>query len=124
MSKIDDLTRLRHMIDASKEAVVFLTGKSKAELLRDRLLSLALVRLLEIVGEAASRVSQDKQEALPQIHWKQITGMRNRIAHAYFGIDLDVVWQTVMEDLPLLIIELEKILPNESENNTDSQQYY
>ena len=68
MSKIDDLTRLRHMIDASKEAVVFLTGKSKADLLRDRLLSLALVRLLEIVGEAASRVSQDKQEALPQIH--------------------------------------------------------
>ena len=124
MSKIDDLTRLRHMIDASKEAVVFLTGKSKAELLRDRLLSLALVRLLEIVGEAASRVSQDKQEALPQIHCKQITGMRNRIAHAYFGIDLDVVWQTVMEDLPLLIIELEKILANESESNTDRQQYY
>ena len=124
MSKIDDLTRLRHMIDASKEAVVFLTGKSKAELLRDRLLSLALVRLLEIVGEAASRVSRKKQEALPQIHWKQITGMRNRIAHAYFGIDLDVVWQTVMEDLPLLIIELEKILANESESNTDRQQYY
>ena len=124
MSKIDDLTRLRHMIDASKEAVIFLTGKSKADLLRDRLLSLALVRLLEIVGEAASRVSQKKQEALPQIYWKQITGMRNRIAHAYFGIDLDVVWQTVMEDLPLLIIELEKILANESENNTDLQQYY
>ena len=65
MSKIDDLTRLRHMIDASKEAVVFLTGKSKADLPRDRLLSLALVRLLEIIGEAASRVSQEKQEALP-----------------------------------------------------------
>lgn len=62
MSKIDDLTRLRHMIDASKEAVVFLMGKSKADLLRDRLLSLALVRLLEIVGEAASRVSQKNKK--------------------------------------------------------------
>ena len=50
--------------------------------------------------------------------------MRNRIAHAYFGIDLDVAWQTVMEDLPLLIIELEKILANEKESNTERQQYY
>jgi uncharacterized protein with HEPN domain len=108
MSKIDDSTRLHHMLDASREAVLFIQEKSRDDLESDRILSLALVRLLEIICEAASKVSPEKKANLPQIYWKQITGMRNRIAHAYFGIDLDVVWQTIVEDLPLLISELEK----------------
>jgi uncharacterized protein with HEPN domain len=81
------------------------------------------VRLLEIICEAASKVSPEKKANLPQIYWKQITGMRNRIAHAYFGIDLDVVWQTIVEDLPLLISELEKIIPNENEGNPKYRKY-
>jgi len=88
MSKIDDSTRLHHMLDASREAVLFVQRKSRDDLESDRILSLALVRLLEIICEAASKVSPEKKANLPQIYWKQITGMRNRIAHAYFGIDL------------------------------------
>ena len=123
MSKIDDSTRLYHMLDASREAILFVQEKSRDDLESDRLLSLALVRLLEIICEAASKVSPEKKANLPQIYWKQITGMRNRIAHAYFGIDLDVVWQTIVEDLPLLIAELEKIIPSENESNPKYRKY-
>ncbi|MEI6428198.1 MAG: HepT-like ribonuclease domain-containing protein [Pseudanabaena sp. ELA607] len=123
MSKIDDSTRLHHMLDAASEAVTFVQGKSREDLDSDRLLSLGLVRLLEIVCEAATKVSKEKQAALPNIYWKQITGMRNRVAHAYFGIDLDVVWQTIAEDFPLLIAQLEEIIPNEDESNPNYRQY-
>jgi uncharacterized protein with HEPN domain len=57
-------------------------------------------------------------------HWHQITGMRNRIAHAYFGIDLDVVWQTITTDFPLLISQLEQIIPNENDANPNYRQYF
>ncbi len=123
MSKIDDSTRLHHMLDAATEAVTFIQGKRREDLDNDRLLSLGLVRLLEIVCEAATRVSKEKQAELPNIYWKQITGMRNRIAHAYFGIDLDVVWQTIVEDFPLLIIQLEEIMPKENDAHPDYRQY-
>jgi uncharacterized protein with HEPN domain len=123
MSKIDDSTRLHHMLDAATEAVNFVKGKSREDLESDRLLSLGLVRLLEIVCEAATKVSKEKQSELPNIYWKEITGMRNRIAHAYFGVDLDVVWQTIVEDFPLLINQLEEIIPNEIEANPDYRQY-
>ena len=123
MSKIDDSTRLHHMLDASREAVLFVQEKNRDNLESDRILSLALVRLLEIICEAASKVSPEKKANLPQIYWKQITGMRNRIAHAYFGIDLDVVWQTIVEDLPLLISELEKIISDENEGNPKYRKY-
>lgn len=113
MSKIDDITRLRHMIDAARKACQFMQGKTKNDLESDELLSLAIVRLIEIVGEAASRVSKQKQKQYPEIAWSEITGMRNRIVHAYFDIDTAVVWRTVIEDLPILITQLEAVLASE-----------
>ena len=74
------------------------------------MLALSLVRLLEIIGEAASRVSKEKQAQSPEIPWRQVIGMRNRLTHAYFDINLDFVWQTVTEDLVPLIAELERML--------------
>ena len=123
MSKIDDATPLHHMLDAARESVAFVQGKSREDLDSDRLLSLALVRLIEIVCEAATNVSKQKQAELTGLYWQQIIGMRIRIAHAYFGIDLDVVWQTIVEDFPLLISQLEQVIPNEDEANPNYRNY-
>ena len=72
------------------------------------------VKSIEIVGEAASKVSKERREGLPQIPWANIINMRNRLIHAYSDIDLDVLWKTVIEDLPPLIAELEKIILSEN----------
>jgi uncharacterized protein with HEPN domain len=97
------------MIEAAKEACEMAAGEDRSTLDSDRKLSLALVRLIEIVGEAAASISKDKQSQLTEIPWKSVIGMRNRIVHAYFDIDLDVVWQTVVDDFPFLIDLPEKI---------------
>ncbi|MBW4526568.1 MAG: DUF86 domain-containing protein [Phormidium tanganyikae FI6-MK23] len=103
MSKIDDVTRLRHRLDAATEACEMISGKTRNSLDTDRTLSLALVKLTEIVGEAAANVSKEKQNELSQVPWRDVISMRNRLIHAYFDVDLDIVWQTVTEDLPLLV---------------------
>ncbi len=101
---------LRHMLDHAREAVVLAQGKSRADLDRDRLLELALVRLLEIVGEAASRVSDEDSAKYHEIPWPQIIGLRNRLIHGYDAVDLDILWQIIEHDLPPLITALETIL--------------
>jgi uncharacterized protein with HEPN domain len=101
---------MRHMLDHAKEAVDLLAGREKADLSSNRVLELALVRLVEIVGEAANRLPIEDQSRYPSIPWKEIVGMRNRLVHGYDAIDLDVLWDTVRIDLPQLIEELESIL--------------
>jgi len=88
-----------------------LAGRKKENLARDRVLELALVLLIEIVGEAANRLPIEDQARYPSIPWREIVGMRNRLVHGYDAVDLDVLWDTVKEDLPELIKELERILP-------------
>ncbi len=106
----DDTVRLRHMLDAAKETVSFVQGKQRSDLESNRMLVLSLVRLIEVIGEAASQVTTECQQAHPEIPWPLIVSMRNRLIHAYFDIDLDRVWDTVNEDLPPLARELEKII--------------
>ena len=108
--RLDDETRLRHMLDAARRATAFLGSRSSAELERDEVLTQALVRMLEIIGEAASQVSARGRELWTGIAWRPIIGMRNRLIHAYFDVDLDVVWHTTVDSLPPLIVELERIL--------------
>ncbi|MFM6327124.1 MAG: DUF86 domain-containing protein [Microcystis panniformis] len=110
MSKIDNLTRLKHIRDSAKEALSFVNNRTRQDLDDDRMLSLALVRLIEIMGEAANNVSEPCQVKYFKISWRQIIGMRNRIVHAYFDIDLDIVWQVITQDLGLLLIEVEKAI--------------
>ena len=108
-----DMARLRHILDAAREAVTFTQGRSPSDLDADHMLSLALVRLLEIIGEAARGISSQFREAHPEIAWSQMAGMRDRLIHGYFDVNLDVVWKTVSDDLPVLVAQLEKITPAE-----------
>jgi uncharacterized protein with HEPN domain len=110
MTHHDPTVPMRHMLDHAKEAVALLAGKEKAELSRNRILELALVRLIEIVGEAANRLPIEAQSRYPSIPWREIISMRNRLIHGYDAIDLDILWNTVHTDLPQLIEKLERIL--------------
>ncbi|MEB3289779.1 MAG: DUF86 domain-containing protein [Leptolyngbya sp.] len=98
------------MLDASQKVVQYVENETQDTLKRDEKLALALVRLIEIIGEAASRVSPEKQADLPQIPWKEMIGMRNRIVHAYFDIDYNVVWDTATFNIPSLIETLTEVL--------------
>ncbi len=104
----DDAIRLRHMLDATQEAISFAKGKIREDLDGDRMLLLSLVKDIEIVGEAATKASEDCRREHPEIPWKNIVAMRNRLIHGYFEIDLDIVWKTVAEELPPLLVLLQK----------------
>ena len=104
---------LRHMLEHAREAVTLAHGKGRADLDDDRLLELALVRLLEVVGEAASRVPDEDCAIYPEIPWPQIVGLRNRLIHGYDAVDLDILWQIIEHDLPPLIAALQIILEQE-----------
>ena len=106
----DDLIRLKHMLDAANEASLFVSGKKRNDLDANRQLTLALVKDIEIIGEAASKVSQETKTNYPAIPWLDIVNMRNRLIHAYFDIDLEIVWDTVTKDLPPLMTEIGKIV--------------
>ena len=98
------------MFDAAREAVALTAEKSRADLDAERLLQLGLTRLLEVIGEAASRVSPETRQRFPDIPWPLVIGIRNRLIHGYDTVDLDVVWKTVKGSLPPFILALEKAL--------------
>ena len=106
----DDRIRLRHMLEAAQQARVFARGKSRVDLDNDLQLVWALVKAIEIVGEAAYQISDETKAQLPEIPWREITGMRHRLVHAYFDIDLDILWRTVQTGLPPLIALLHAAL--------------
>jgi len=106
-----DLIRARHMLVAAKEAMEFTAGKTRKNLEKDRMRVLAIIKSIEIIGEAASKVSEEFKSENKNIPWNDITSMRNRLIHAYFDVNLDIVWQTIKTDLPDLIKALEKIVP-------------
>lgn len=109
----DDEARLRHMRDAAKDALSFVENKTRSTLDTERMLTLSLVKCVEIIGEAASRITKQRQAEHPQIPWSKIVGMRNRLIHAYFDIELDIVWDTVTQALPPLLDQLETIIGRE-----------
>lgn len=106
----NDRVRMRHMLDAAQEARLFVAGRSRSDLEVDRQLTLALVKDIEIIGEAASRVSDECRQRYAAIPWQNIVAMRNRLIHGYFDINLDVVWATVSQELAPLIGQLEQAL--------------
>ncbi len=110
MSRHSDLVRLRHMLDHAREAVALVANKSQGDLENTRLLELGLVRLVEIVGEAAAQVSEEGRGMCPGIPWNDVVGMRNKLIHGYDQVDPGILWDTVTDDLPHLIRELESIL--------------
>lgn len=110
MTKVDDTTRLHHMLDAAKEAVEFAENQYLEALYIDRKLALSLTKLVEIIGEAASKVTQETRQQYSTLPWQFMIGIRNRLTHGYFDIDWSILWETVNRDLPPLIEELEAIL--------------
>lgn len=110
----EDRIRLQHMIEAAQAAQRFMAGRQRADLDLDQLLLFAVVRAIEIVGEAATRVSEETRAATPDVPWPAIIGMRNRVVHAYFNIDREIVWKTLMLELPQLLPALQAALDAES----------
>lgn len=105
-----DLVRFRHMLDSAQAILTFVKRKKRSHLDKDRLLFSAILREFEILGEAGGKISLQKQQKFSDIPWKQLVGMRNRLIHAYFDVDRDIVWKTIREYLPSLKKRLEKIV--------------
>jgi len=102
----DDRWRIGHMIEAAEQALDFVRSRTRQDLETDPMLRFALTRAVEIIGEAASQVSEPGRAELPAVPWRQIVGMRNRLVHAYFDIDRDILWDTVQLFLPQLLRQL------------------
>lgn len=105
-----DLVRVLHMRDAARQALEFTEGRTRADLDDNAMLMLALTRLLEIIGQAAKYVSEPARAMAPGIPWREIAGTRDRIAHGYFDINLDIVWDILSLDLPKLQGELDYLV--------------
>lgn len=111
--KRNDLIRIRHILDAVNEALSFARNRTRADLASDRMLTLSLIKSIELMGEAASKVSSETREENPRIPWESMIAMRNRLIHVYFDIDVDRVWDTVTEDLPVLKAAVEETISSE-----------
>lgn len=108
-----DEERLFDMMTAADKAIEFTAGKRRADLDQDELLALALVRPLEILGEAAKYVSEETRNASPEIPWREIAGTRDRLIHGYYSVDLDIIWSIIKNDLPPLRSQLLLMLEGE-----------
>lgn len=102
-----DLARLKHMLDSVNAILSFIKGKRRASLDNNRLLISGIIREFEVLGEAARQISDQTVHSYPKWPWKQLIGMRNRLIHAYFDVDYDIVWKTAKEQLPILKKQLE-----------------
>jgi len=114
MSLHDDRIPLRHMRDHAAEVVALTQTSSRQELEESRLFQLALTRLVEIVGEAANRVSTQGRRSHPEVPWAKAIAMRNRVIHGYDILDLDMLWDTATLDLPGLVPILDRILGSDA----------
>ena len=110
-----DILYLGHMLDTARKAHAKVRERSREEFDADEDLRLAVTHLIQIIGEAAARVSPECRQAHPHVPWREATGMRNRIVHDYLGVDDDVVWHVAHDDLPQLIAALEAIVPDDGQ---------
>jgi uncharacterized protein with HEPN domain len=106
-----DLQSLLDMLQSAQIVMNYVAGRSCQDLGTDLQFQDAVIRRLLIIGEASKRVSEPTRKSLTTIPWSAISGMRNRLVHEYDEIDLDVVWDTIGKSLPILIVELEKLVP-------------
>lgn len=109
---IDD--SLNDILEAARKAITFVEGMNLAGFVDDEKTGFAAVRALEIVGEATRRIPDSFRERHPEIPWREMAGTRDKLIHDYFGVNLEVVWKTIHEDLPPLIKSVQKLLDAES----------
>lgn len=110
----EDRVRLQHMLDAARKAHALIAGRGREDLDTDEKLSLALQRLIEIIGEAAKNVTAETRSQAADIPWRKSAGMRDRLIHAYFDVNLDILWNTVADELPPVVSALEALLAETS----------
>ena len=110
MSEHDDMVYLGHMLDMAQKTLGLVRGKDREDYDRDESLRLALAHLLQVIGEAARRVSREFWQSHPDIPSKAIIGMRHKVVHDYMDVDEDVVWDTVIEELTPLVEQLQRIV--------------
>jgi uncharacterized protein with HEPN domain len=115
-----DAIRMRHMLEAGLKAIAFVRGRKRSDLDADEQLSLALVRLVEIIGEAAARVESATKDLYPEIPWRKIVGTRNNLIHGYDDVNLNILWQIVTSDLPDLTPKLQIAISKEEGNDQDN----
>lgn len=108
-----DRDRLRHIRDAGRRAIEITDATDRTSLRPESTEALALARLLEIIGEATNQVSDGLRRRHPDLPWQQASDMRNVLAHAYFRVNRDILWRTVVEDLPPFLAAVERILAEE-----------
>lgn len=107
-SAIDDRVRIEHMLVAARQAAEFVAGRARADLDTDLMLQHALSSVVQQIGEAAANISDQARARVTDLPWGQIVAMRNVLVHVYWGVDLDRLWATAVEDVPVLIAALEK----------------
>ena len=110
----DDAAYLLDMLLSARDAVEFAAGLTFPQFERSRLHQNAILKAIEVIGEAAARISEKTRQAHPGIPWPEIIGMRNRLVYAYFEVDLKRVWKTAQQDIPRLIDLIEPLVPPET----------
>jgi uncharacterized protein with HEPN domain len=106
----DDMTLFRDMLNAAEKILTFVNGLSKAEFEASDLHQSAVVRKLQVVGEAARLITSATKAAHPEIEWMDIIGMRNLVIHEYFRVDIDIVWNTIRKSIPELIVQINAVI--------------
>jgi uncharacterized protein with HEPN domain len=106
----DDRLFLLHIRDSLREVREFIEGESYESFSENRMVQNAVIRSFEVVGEAARRVSPEFREAHPEVPWRVMGDFRNKLIHAYFGLELEVIWKTATEDAPVLLERIERLV--------------
>jgi uncharacterized protein with HEPN domain len=108
--KRHDSVYLSHILDSISQIEEYTESLSKEEFLAKRLVQDGTIRQIEIIGEAIKNVSEPLKERYSHIPWKEIAGMRDKLIHNYFGVDIDAVWDVVKKDIPILKDEIQKVM--------------
>ena len=117
--KKSDWVRLQHIQQAASELKEIIKNRNREDLDSDRFFMFTVIKLVEIMGEATSKISNEIKDQYSQVPWQKIIRMRNRLIHGYFDINLNIIWQTVTENIPPLLEEITNILTNETSHNDD-----